>query len=135
MGARRQPGDSMSSVLLADDSPSSWTAPATTAREIAAGRGPFDLIKLDIEGGEYAILPTLRPLLDVTSWLLLALHPDILAASGEPDPARTTREALAVLRGWSVAGIRHGELVPATLDEVAAAGPAEWLFGRNPSAS
>jgi FkbM family methyltransferase len=134
MGARRKPGDSMSSVLLAD-SQSNWIAPATTAGELASDARPFDLIKLDIEGGEYAILPTLQPLLDATPALLLALHPDILAASGDPNPEGTSRDALAILRGWNAARIGDGERVPATLDEVAAAGPAEWLFSRNGSAA
>ena len=129
MGARRKPGDSMSSMLLADAG-ASWTAPGITARELASRGERFDLVKIDIEGGEYAILPTLQPLLDLTPAVLLALHPDILAASGDPAPAETGRSALEILRQWQGVRVSPGGHPAPSLDEVAQADAAEWLFTR-----
>jgi FkbM family methyltransferase len=131
LGARRNAGDSMSSALLADGP--TWTAESTTpgslSREIGSEQRRF--VKLDIEGGEYAVLPTIGPLLENASGLLLALHPDILAASGERDVAAATRRALGPLHGWTCARIEPFGPTPASLAEVQGAGPAEWLFTRD----
>jgi FkbM family methyltransferase len=129
MGARRKPGDSMSSVLLAGAG-ETWTSAGMTARELASElpRARVDLLKIDIEGGEYAILPTLGPLLESSSALLLALHPDMLLASGNPDPAATTRRALDGVRHWTCMRVGPAGPVPATFDEIPPSGPAEWLF-------
>ncbi|NNM71762.1 FkbM family methyltransferase [Enterovirga aerilata] len=129
MGAPRKAGDSMSSTLLAGRG-ETWTSPGIGARELASelgGRRP-DLVKLDIEGGEYAVLPTLGPLLGSGSPLLLALHPESLGASGEADVAAATRRALAGLHGRDVARVEAGGLVPAELGDIAAARAAEWLL-------
>ena len=129
LGARRKPGDSMSSVLLAGAG-ETWTRPGVTPGEIALGipgHRRFDLVKVDIEGGEYALLPQLGPILDRAAALLLALHPDILQASGaELEP----RNTLEILRGWNVERVGTTDLVPARLEDVVEAGPAEWLFTR-----
>jgi FkbM family methyltransferase len=131
LGARRKPGDSMSSALLADAGPT-WIAEATTSGSIITDIGT-DLrrhLKLDIEGGEYAVLPTLGPLLAGAEALLLALHPDILAESGVADVPGATARALEPLRGWTCARIGPDGLTPASMSEIPEAGPAEWLFTR-----
>ena len=129
MGARRRPGDSMSSVLLAGRG-ETWTSPGVTASDLARefGRDRAALVKIDIEGGEYAVLPTLEPLLARAEALLLALHPDILTEAGAADPTGTARSALAILDGWSCARVGMSESVPASSETAAASGPAEWLF-------
>jgi FkbM family methyltransferase len=129
MGARRKPGNSMSSALLAGHG-EAWTSPGIGAGDLASelGQRRADLVKIDIEGGEYAILPTLSPLLDGASALLLALHPDILRESGEDDPAAATRHAIAGLKRRPCARVEAHGLVPCTFDEIPTAGAAEWLF-------
>jgi FkbM family methyltransferase len=129
MGARRKPGDSMSSVLLAG-SGETWTSAGMTVRELASElpRPRVDLVKVDIEGGEYAVLPALGPLLDSASALLLALHPDMLLASGSPDPAATTREALGALSQWTCLQVGPAGPTAAEFHDIPVAGPAEWLF-------
>ncbi len=106
LGARRKPGDSMSSALLAD-APSSWLAEATTPADLAllvGGAGRL-LIKLDIEGGEYDVLPAISPLLRPRSRLLVSFHPAILRGTGEPDVAARTRAAVEPLSGWRAAPV------------------------------
>ena len=102
LGARRKRGDSMSSVLLADG-PGAWTAPAVTPAILAARVGQADrlVIKIDIEGAEYALLPHLGPLLDRPEVaILLSLHPVILAQAGVADLDAALRSALAPFAGW-----------------------------------
>jgi FkbM family methyltransferase len=128
MGARRKPGDSMSSVLLAGAG-ETWTSPGMTPGELASRLpGRADLVKIDIEGGEYGVLPRLGPLLDGGPALLLALHPDMLLASGDADPAATTRHALEPVRRWTCLRVDAAGAVPAAFDDIPASGPAEWLF-------
>ena len=132
LGARRKLGDSMSSALLADTGPT-WVAESMTPGSLSRhiGTGVPRVVKLDIEGGEYAVLPTIGPLLEDAIGLLLALHPDILAASGERDVAAATRRALGPLQGWTCARIERDGPMPARLADVPDAGPAEWLFTRD----
>ena len=47
-----------------------------------------DLIKVDIEGGEYPLLPYLIPALGASTPLLISFHPDSLGV-GEPPELRT----------------------------------------------
>ncbi|TDR89053.1 FkbM family methyltransferase [Enterovirga rhinocerotis] len=133
LGARRKPGDSMSSTLLADG-PSSWTTPAVTPAMLAGrigSAGPI-VVKIDIEGGEYALLPHLGPLLtsaDIA--VLVSFHPLILSEAGEPEPGRRLLEAAAIFDGWDArpvaedgpAGFRR--LDAASFD---LAGCDAWLF-------
>jgi FkbM family methyltransferase len=82
LGARRKPGDSMSSTVLAD-APVHWRAPTVTPAELRAmiRDGELLFVKIDIEGGEYALLPNLGPLLDAPGCAaLVSFHPKILAA-------------------------------------------------------
>lgn len=104
LGARRKAGDSMSSTLLAG-SEHTWTAAAITPAQLA-GRLRRDerlVIKIDIEGAEYALLPHLGPLLDRADAILAAFHPAILAAAlGDGrEAARQTRAALSALASFT----------------------------------
>lgn len=129
LGARRKPGDSMSSTLLADRG-ETWHADAITPEAISGGIGAVSrhVLKIDIEGGEYAVLPRIGPLLEGAASLLLALHPAILAESGVEDVPAVTRRALEPLRGWHCARIEPNGPVPASFDAVPCAPSAEWLF-------
>lgn len=102
LGARRKPGDSMSSLLLAD-SEHRWTAGTITPGQLADILAADErlVIKMDIEGAEYALLPSLGPLLERADAALISFHPKILAAavgSGR-EAARQTRAALSALSG------------------------------------
>lgn len=107
LGARRKPGDSMASALLADDSGTTWETPAVTPADLAAelpATGPC-LVKLDIEGGEYHLLPAMAPLIArADRGLMISFHPANLArARGEDRDAiaAATDAALAPLAGLS----------------------------------
>ena len=70
----------------------------------ALGDGPLT-VKIDIEGGEYALLPPLVAALpDRATTLLCAFHPRILAAAGvDTDTiAALTAGCLQALQGWFV---------------------------------
>ena len=128
-GARRKPGDSMSSTLLTDRATTAWTADAVTPRELAALiEGTSELVlKLDIEGGEYALLPALGPLLDrpKTAAAIVAFHPEMLANSS--DMARALGDAARPLAGWRAVRIDKGT-EPAAPDVGPGAVGGEWLF-------
>lgn len=137
LGARRKPGDSMSSALLAG-AERSWDAVAITPDELAGlvGHPERLVIKLDIEGGEYSLLPHMGPLLaQPGTALLLSLHPEILAESGAEDPAAATRAALAPLRGWQAFSIREGRVTPADPNRDGHKHGGEWLFVSPPEPS
>jgi FkbM family methyltransferase len=137
MGARRRPGDSMSSALLAG-AQRSWDAVAITPGELAdlVGHPVRLVIKLDIEGGEYALMPRMGPLLArPDTALLLSFHPEILAESGVEDPAAATRAALAPLDGWEAFSIREGRVTPAEPHQHGHKHGGEWLFVRPPERS
>lgn len=135
MGARRKPGDSMSSALLAGTSATAWDAEAITPAELAdlAGAAPL-LVKLDIEGGEYRLLPQLVPILVRASAALVSFHPGVLAESGERDTEGVTRAALEGLAGWVSYAVRDGGAVRQDLDARELARPPysrypdTWLF-------
>jgi FkbM family methyltransferase len=102
MGARRKPGDSMSSLLLAGAG-RTWKAATITPTELAGMIAADErlVIKIDIEGAEYDLLPALEPLLKRAHAVLISFHPKILAAVGDAgESARKTRAALAALAGF-----------------------------------
>ncbi len=109
-GARRKPGDSMSSILLAEAG-RGWTAEAITPGELARLVEPAVrlFVKLDIEGGEYGLLPAMAPLLaHQYPVILVSFHPGILAEIGEPDPNGRLATALTPLSGWRAFAIGPG---------------------------
>jgi FkbM family methyltransferase len=80
LGTERKPGSSMSSTLL-PDAASAWTVRSITPGELAAQVATEDrlVFKLDIEGGEYALAPSLGPLIDrAHTAVLLSTHPALL---------------------------------------------------------
>ena len=134
LGARRKPGDSMSSVLLAGGA-TAWNADGVTPASLLAARRPGErvFVKLDIEGGEYALLPSLWPLLrEAGATLLLSLHPEFLRESGEADPAGRGMSALAGAAGWPATRLDRPREAsgPPTREELSTA--STWLF-RPPS--
>lgn len=134
LGARRKPGDSMSSTLLASSSAVTWTAEAVTPAELAALL-PLDgpsLVKIDIEGGEYDLLPHLGPLLDRPGTrLLVSFHPEVLRSV---DPARAevrTRRAIAALAGMASYALEQDGPVRRAATSSALAASDTWLFRRD----
>jgi FkbM family methyltransferase len=128
MGARRKPGDSMSSALLAG-SPANWMAEAVTPAELAGmlpGAGRV-VAKIDIEGAEYAVLPVLGPVLDgfAEAAVLVSFHPAILEEAGLAGADGLAERALAPFGSWP-----RFQLAPGTAaDRRAAVSPqGEWLF-------
>jgi FkbM family methyltransferase len=132
LGARRKPGDSMSSVALAD-SPGAWTAEAVTPAELAAlaGEGGPLLISLDIEGGEYALLPAMAPLLGRPgSALLVSCHRAILRAAAGPVAEAAAERAHAALAGLRASPVGAPGPPPAWGDRDATERCDTWLFER-----
>lgn len=135
LGARRKPGDSMSSIHLADAA-TTWTVEAITPRELARMVDTQRLfVKIDIEGAEYDLLPALEPLIERPSaQVLVSFHPKILAASRKLEQvavAEATRQALAIFDGWRALAVAHDGAVEAAPDASAIAdgsAPEEWLF-------
>ncbi len=84
LGSRNAKGDSMSSTLLSDEV-DSWKVPAQTIKEFVEfngleGRELF--IKIDIEGGEYELIPSLKSFFsDNNVKVLISLHPEFLLQS------------------------------------------------------
>jgi FkbM family methyltransferase len=115
-GARRKPGDSMSSVLIAPGAVT-WVAETITPAALAAriGADARLFIKIDIEGGEYELLPAMGPLLERPDCrVLLSLHPAILATvvPGAAQREAATRRALAAFQGFAARALA----------------PDQWLF-------
>jgi FkbM family methyltransferase len=104
MGARRKPGDSMSSVLLAQ-AERIWQVDAITPGELAA-RLPQDgplVVKIDLEGGEYGLLPHFSPILDRAAAVRLSFHPAFLMESVGQDGSAAnmlSRAAMAPLAAF-----------------------------------
>jgi FkbM family methyltransferase len=140
MGAGRKPGDSMSSLLFAG-ADAHWTAQGVTPAELAGliGRDRPRLVKVDIEGGEYAIVPHLAPELDAPQTaVMLSLHPKILCQTqGEAEVLAATRAVLGAFAGWQAAVSSeggwtevHNPLEDAALTQ-AARKSSDWLFLRD----
>jgi FkbM family methyltransferase len=135
-GARRKPGDSMSSVLIAPGA-ATWTVDTITPLALAGRIGPGKLfVKLDIEGGEYELLPFMRPLVDRPDCrVLVSFHPGILATV-MPDAAQreaATVRALEVFSGFASHALERSGPVARKPDAAAiasGAAPDKWLFVR-----
>jgi hypothetical protein len=96
-------------------------------------------VKIDIEGGEFALLPSLGPLLEAPATeVLVSLHPAILAEGTGAAPAQVRTaiaQALAVFAGWAGAAIAEAGPVAAVPDAAAILDgrqPLDWWF-RKPS--
>lgn len=104
--ATEEAGNSMSGLFR--DAPERLSVPAATPQ--AAGLPALfetaDLVKLDIEGGEFALLPALAPLLAASRPVLhLSLHARFLPESrlGAAERERLQRDALAALPDYACA--------------------------------
>jgi FkbM family methyltransferase len=98
MGARRKPGDSMSSLLLAD-ADHSWTVTAITPEELVKllpGDDPL-VVKMDLEGAEYGLLPHFGEVLRASSALHLSLHPEFLVEALKGDRQKACAASSAAL--------------------------------------
>jgi FkbM family methyltransferase len=139
LGARRKPGDSMSSTLLAG-ADRRWHASTVTPDELAARVAADErlVVKLDIEGGEYGLLPALGALVARADALMVSFHPKILREVHDAaEAARLARRALGALRGWRArritsAGVGRPSLAPALVRwRLRQALPGdEWAFTR-----
>jgi FkbM family methyltransferase len=131
-GSKGLGGDSMSTHVI-PELRTFWIVPTIKPDEIAAmlpDTGPV-FVKIDIEGGEYDVVPaacTLWQRKDVT--VLLSMHPDILRAAGKEQFVELkTREVFLALRRFRAGpvGLRaNGELE--SLVHLASSENREWLF-------
>ena len=114
LGAARKRGDSMSSALLTAAA-DTWECPGVSPQALLDAAqvrtGAALVVKIDIEGGEYVLVPALAPLLPAcTRAVLLAVHPRILEASGEGATAvmNATARVLSAFHGWSIRVLEPG---------------------------
>ncbi|MDZ5451390.1 FkbM family methyltransferase [Labrys sp. ZIDIC5] len=106
LGSPKKPGDSMGSILAADSGAALWDAHAILPTDIAAMAGDAErlVLKMDVEGAEYQLLPHLASLLGPrTVAALIAFHPRLLAKSGRTADeiealTATAQSALAAYR-------------------------------------
>jgi len=134
-GARRKPGDSMSSLLLAG-ADTTWQAEALTPAALAERlpASPRRVIKIDLEGAEYALLPAIAPLVAHANVAVIAsFHPRVLAESGETEVAGATRRALAAFAGWRAHRVTEAGAATEAQDAagIDAVAHDEWLFVRS----
>lgn len=133
---RGRGGKSTSSVLHRNPSVV-WERPAVTPAGLAGtlGEGRRVVLKIDVEGGEYPLAGSLRPLTARADAVLLSLHPRV-ALAGLGGLARL-RARLALLRAGhrlrrDFAGLRARPLAggPGRWDGALAPAGGEWLFER-----
>lgn len=110
LGSKKRGGDSKSSMIF-EEMETAWEVPTITPLELAGKLEHEEslFLKIDIEGGEYAILPDIRPILtERTRAVLLSLHPKIFMGrvSGldrwrrRVELARSTNEMLSAFKGF-----------------------------------
>jgi FkbM family methyltransferase len=140
LGARRKPGDSMSSTLLAGTA-RRWHAATVTPEELVSRLDATErlFVKLDIEGGEYALLPAAAALIARAETVLVSFHPTILAQTipDTRDAARRLRDAVRPLAGFTArpltergAGWRSPAPMLVRLGLLGRLPANEWLFTR-----
>ena len=96
LGSRTSGGDSMSSLLFADQA-TGWAVKGRTLESFIAEHDikDYSLIKMDIEGGEFDVLPqAARYLAERRPPLLLSVHPLFLAADSRIKRLSDLRYAL-----------------------------------------
>jgi FkbM family methyltransferase len=120
LGAPRKLGDSMGSLLLAGKTAQHFEAHAITPGEIAAIL-PHGLLvlKIDIEGGEYGLLPAIGPLLPPVTTALVAFHPGLLRDASEDEPSVRRQNDRAFQAFSDFRGLALGEPNPGNPRELA----------------
>lgn len=98
LGSPRKQGDSMGSILMADRVAATWEAlavrPAAIAAEIAGATRV--VLKVDVEGAEYALAEHLAPLIGPRlEACVMAFHPRLLAGAGADAAEIDARTQLA----------------------------------------
>jgi FkbM family methyltransferase len=106
-GSPRKPGDGMGGALWAERGRAAAEVASLSVADVLAMIGDDHdiLLKLDIEGGEYDLIPALGPLLARASDVLVSLHPKVLrqaAVLPEADIAARTETALAALADFDL---------------------------------
>lgn len=104
LASPRKQGDSMSSLLLAGRGGKDWQAAAITPAQLAAEvpRGRPLVVKIDIEGGEYALgaalasIGALQP-----EVLLIGFHPALILSGDEDGPQRLENATKAIFEAFS----------------------------------
>ena len=141
LGSQASGGDSMSSTILPDVK-TTWSVETITPREIDAmlPQDPVPVfVKMDIEGGEYDLIPAARPLWERRNLtLLMQTHQDVLARWLDRDTIRSmTQRMFAALRAYAVhrvhADATRRHLGLSLLHRLGRAAPLEghdWLFTR-----
>jgi FkbM family methyltransferase len=104
-GSDREAGDSMSSLLFAHGK-TRWIVDGQSFEDFIRQNNIRDcsLIKMDIEGGEYSVLPTMVPYLrEFRPTLYLSIHPCFLGQPGKLGPVRTVaRTMLRLAKTWKL---------------------------------
>ncbi len=111
LGSTKRGGDSKSSIVH-DDMRTAWEVETITPSELASAFAEDErvFIKIDIEGGEYAVGPQLQPLLrSQTVAVLLSLHPKLIVGQARGierlkrlvQAAQETNELLAAFEGFA----------------------------------
>ena len=81
LGSKNEGGDSMSSLLFADED-QSWKVDAIDMQTFISDKNLQNkplFLKMDIEGGEYELIPAINDVLkESNTTLLLSLHPEFL---------------------------------------------------------
>ena len=132
LGARRKPGDSMSSVLF-EDAPEGWLVPTVTVDALAAdlSSGEPLLAKVDVEGAEYDVGPLLPRLGEGRPFaLLLSLHPGLYAEARGPQALRDAAGRLAhAFAGYAALCAAEGAWLPAEASRgLQGEEPSDWLL-------
>ena len=116
LGARTGRGDSMSSVLFAggDDT---WEVQSITPTEIAElgqAKSSKFFVKMDIEGGEYSLLPHMAPLSSLkNAKFLIAFHPKFLPFKSPLrwiKAAQLSSRGLATFREFDITRVKKREI-------------------------
>jgi FkbM family methyltransferase len=118
----RKPGDGMGGKLWSASGQAPRSVPATGVADVVAMLGDRHdiLLKLDIEGGEYELLPVLAPLIRRAGACLVSLHPKVVrqaAGLGEERIAALTEAALGMLAGFDLRFLDHDRAQPVSVAE------------------
>ena len=116
LGAKTGRGDSMSSVLFAGGG-DTWEVQSITPSELAGfcdARSKKVFVKMDIEGGEYSLLPYMAPLASLRNVkFLIAFHPKFLPFKSPLlwlKAAQLSRRGLAAFKDYTVTRVKKRQI-------------------------